>query len=321
MSNNMTTILLVGTGSMGTAYAKVIKELGLSFAVIGRGEVSASQFRNETGIEPLIGGLSNWLATNPICPKIVIVAVNVENLAQTAIELMNYGVDKILLEKPGGLKFNEIQKVYNLSIETKTHVCIAYNRRFYTSVIEANRIIQEDGGVSSFNFEFTEWGHIIENLEISKELKESWFLANSSHVIDLAFYLGGYPISLSTYISGTLPWHPKASKFSGSGISKNEAIFSYIANWEAPGRWGVEVTTKKHRLILRPLEKLQVQKIGSVKIEEWEIDDRLDEKFKPGLYLQVKEFMANQQSEQLISIENHVKQVNEIFMQILNPKN
>ena len=42
--------------------------------------------------------------------------------------------------------------------------------------------------------------------------------------------------------------------------------------------------TRQRRFIFRPLEKLQVQKLASVAIEELPLDDRLDKEFKPGLY-------------------------------------
>ena len=89
-------------------------------------------------------------------------------------------------------------------------------------------------------------------------------MANSTHVVDLAFFLGGAPEKISSYVGGKLDWHPNGSIFSGAGITKNNTLFSYNANWEAPGRWGVEVITNKSRLILRPLEKLQIQKIGNL---------------------------------------------------------
>ena len=91
-----------------------------------------------------------------------------------------------------------------------------------------------------------------------------------------------------------LDWHKTSCNYSGAGISKNGALFAYHANWKAPGRFSIEILTGKHRLIFRPLEKLQVQNIGSVAINMVEnIDYSLDEKFKPGLYLQTKVFLEN----------------------------
>jgi len=187
-------------------------------------------------------------------------------------------------------------------------VYVGYNRRFYSSVRNAQEIIDEDGGVTSFNFEFTEWSHVIKDLQKEPGVKENWFFHNSTHVIDLAFHLGGKPREISCYVSGGLSWHPSASVFAGAGVSEKNALFSYQANWEAPGRWGVEMLTKKHRLILRPLEKLQIQKIGSVAIEMMAIDDKLDVEFKPGLYLQVESFIRNKTAN-MIEINEQIENI------------
>ena len=50
--------------------------------------------------------------------------------------------------------------------------------------------------------------------------------------------------------------------------------------------------TNKHRLIFKPIEKLQIQKVGSINIEEFIIDNSHDVSFKPGLYKQVESFLS-----------------------------
>ena len=110
-------------------------------------------------------------------------------------------------------------------------------------------------------------------------------------MVDLAFYLAGMPERLTVYTRGSLPWHPAASVFAGAGITEKGVLFSYQANWGAPGRWGVEALTANYRLIFRPMESLQVMRKGSVRVEQVEIDDSLDKTFKPGLYEQVKRFI------------------------------
>ena len=87
---------------------------------------------------------------------------------------------------------------------------------------------------------------------------------------------------------------------------ENNTLFSYNANWEAPGRWSVEVITNKSRLILRPLEKLQIQKIGNLDPEFVQINDVLDVDYKPGLYEQTKSFI-NGNNLNLCDIDEHRK--------------
>jgi predicted dehydrogenase len=290
---SQSTILLVGSGPMAVEYAKVFKSLGITPVVVGRGKPSAEKFTAETGLPVSLGGIDAWLAdaSNEL-PERAVVAVGEKWIGATAKALMDRGVRHLLLEKPGGHDAADIRSVHAKAKETGTAVYVGYNRRFYAAVEAAKKIIQEDGGVTSFNFEFTEWGHVISAIEKEEGVKEQWFLSNSTHVIDLAFYLGGTPSELSAYSTGRLDWHPTASVFAGAGRTTDGAIFSYQANWEAPGRFSVEMLTRRHRLIFRPLEKLQIQKIGSVAVEMAEIDDSLDKEFKPGLYKQVEAFVG-----------------------------
>jgi predicted dehydrogenase len=286
-------LLLVGAGPMAVAYAKVLASLGITPVVVGRGATSAAAFRAETGLPAAEGGLEAWLA-DPGRPKPAraIVAVGEKWIGTAARALMDHGVRALLVEKPGGLDAADIRSVADRAAARGAEVFVGYNRRFYASVEAARRLAAEDGGITSFSFEFTEWGHVIAGLEKEPGVKEEWFLANSSHVIDLAFHLGGAPAEMTCYAAGGVGWHPAATVFAGAGRSASGALFSYQANWEAPGRWGVEALTRKRRFILRPLEKLQVQKLGSVAIEPFEIDDGLDQRFKPGLRREVEAFLA-----------------------------
>jgi predicted dehydrogenase len=290
-------ILLVGTGLMALDYAKVLKDLNKEFIVVGRGEKNAHLFEVATNVKPHVGGLENYFGNGKKAPEFVINAVGIDKLTEVTAQLLKHGCKALLVEKPGVAYFNEIDELMLLAKVQQANVLLAYNRRFYSSVLEAKKIIVEDGGVRSFNFEFTEWSHSIEKIEgKTKAELENWFLGNSTHVIDLAFFLGGIPKEITTYQNGQneLKWHPKSSNYSGAGITDNNALFSYHADWNAPGRFSLEILTKKRRLIFRPLEKLQVQNIGSVAISFAEgIDYSLDEKYKPGLYLQTKAFLEN----------------------------
>lgn len=307
MSNNINSegIWLIGAGNMAQAYAKVLKAQGQDFLVIGRGEKSAQAFFEATGKEAYVGGIEAAIKDAASTPKFAIVSVNLESLAKVCQELIEFGVKNILVEKPAALQIKEIERTMQLANKHNAKVYVAYNRRFYSSTIRAREIIKEDGGVVSFNFEFTEWSHRIKTFPYSSEVFENWFLANSTHVIDLAFFLGGHPKQMNCYTAGTSNWYKKASTFAGAGVSVDDALFSYSANWKGPGRWWVEVITPVHKLIFRPMEKLQIQEIGSIAINSVEIDDKLDTDFKPGIYLQSEAFLAQKDLDILLNINDH----------------
>lgn len=309
-------LLLVGAGVMAIEYAKVLTALDVKFQVVGRGIQSAERFAEETGVEVYLGGIDSYLNATNNTLNAAIIAVGVAELAATTEALIRHGVKRLLVEKPAGVSLSEVKMLCEVATEYNAEVYVAYNRRFYAATLKAQEIIETDGGVKSFNFEFTEWAHLIESLNVPTEVKENWLLANSTHVIDLAFFLGGLPIKMNCYTQGKLAWHSKAAAFAGAGITTTGALFSYQANWDAPGRWGVEILTSKRRLFFRPMEELHVQKLKSVAIEKIILEDELDRNFKPGVFRQVQAFLFNSQNSQLKTLESQLLDVEKIYNEI-----
>ena len=97
----MDNIWIIGAGGIAIEYAKVLKALGRDFIVIGRGETSARKFKDAIGVQPILGGLEEFLKTSPVVPDKVINCVRAFELGKVNIVLMNYGVPCILSEKPG----------------------------------------------------------------------------------------------------------------------------------------------------------------------------------------------------------------------------
>lgn len=299
----MANVLLVGATLMAQEYVKVLNELKISFDVVCRSETSASLFEQKTGIQCVSGGVAS-LNFDKQSYSHAILAVGVEQLSGVAKLLIDKGIKQLLVEKPGGLTVQEIHEVATHAETHSAHIYVGYNRRFYASVLKAKELIEEDGGVLSGNFEFTEWAHKIEPLEKAPGVKENWFLANSTHVVDLAFYLLGAPKDIKSFTSQELPWH-KPVVFSGAGITKSGALFNYHANWLSAGRWSLEVLTPKRKLIFSPLEELKEQKVGSIQVNNIELVDVLDQTFKPGLYLQVENFL-NADGNKLKTIQDQI---------------
>ena len=305
MSDNMKVdVMLIGAGGMASDYAKVLNGLHRNFIVIGRGEDSARKFEEKTGVEVRRGGLEKFLASIERLPEHAIIAVGVDQLSSTCATLLKSGVKNILLEKPGATSIAEFQALRQSARDNHASLSIAYNRRFYASTRAAKKFIDEDGSVTSFNFEFTEWLHVFENLgrDMSKIVPQL-FLINSTHVVDMAFHLGGEPTEIACYTKPSTTYDC-AIRFAGAGISERGALFNYQANWDAPGRWSVEVLTNKRRLIFRPLEKLQIQPMRTVRIDFADVDYSLDAEYKPGLYLETKAFLERDENfDDLCSID------------------
>lgn len=286
---------LIGAGQMGIDYLKVLEGLSEPVKVVGRGIHSAAKFEMETGC-PVNQDPLDLILENEPAPERVIVAVSIHNLSDVASTLIKAGTKRLLLEKPGALNLAQLVDLNKLAVANKASVVIGYNRRFYASTLAAEFMIAEDGGAISCNFEFTEWPHTIIPLKIAAETKQNWMNSNSSHVPDLAFYLCGLPVKMTAYHGGGLDWHSAAARFVGAGITEREVFFSYHADWEAPGRWALEVMTRKRRYIFKPMEKLQITQIASTDLEGVPLDYTLDQNYKPGLYLQTEAFLAGDDS-------------------------
>ncbi len=306
-------VWLIGSGTMAVAYAAVLKELAVDLTVVGRGTASADAFTQATGLKVVRGGVQQALAAAPVMPDAAIVAVGVEVLFETARALVAAGVKSILIEKPGALYQDQLIALRDLALRLGSDVRIGYNRRHFASTSQALAMAQADGGFTSCTFEFTEWGHEIETLVKGEGVKERWLLSNSSHVIDLVFFLIGRPQKLNTQVSGSLAWHPSGSRFVGSGESTRGIPFSYHANWDAPGRWGVELLSRNYRYIFRPMEALHVMRRGSVASEAVPLDNALDLQFKPGLMRQTCDFLEGRRvqicslDEQLLVWEDYCR--------------
>ena len=299
-------VWLIGPGNIGIDYAKVLKEFDLRLVVIGRGKTSAKQFEEATNLSVVTGGVGAYLKTKPDIPACAIVAVQEHRLSSVATQLMQFGIRQILLEKPGALSCRKLQELIELKKQYNTQIMIAYNRRFYQSVVACREMIKRIKTEIHVHFEFTEWIHKINFDRYTKEELSRWFLCNSSHVVDLFFFLFGKPKTLHANIAGSLDWHPSGSIFSGSGVTENNIQFTYHAHWGAAGRWGLDISIPDKKLILKPLERLYIQKKGQLELEEFCRDYSLDDKFKPGLFNQVKAFLE-EEKESFCTLEEQLE--------------
>jgi hypothetical protein len=89
----------------------------------------------------------------------------------------------------------------------------------------------------------------------------------------MAFDIIGFPKEITSVQSGIIDWHNSGSIFTGCGISENNIPFTYHADWDSGGRWGIEVFTKENSYSLIPLEQLFVcpKFTGNISPVEFEI--------------------------------------------------
>ncbi len=287
-------IAIIGAGAMAIEYFTVLRKLGYDVVVLGRGAASAKKFQEATGHAAGVGDLRDQLAALEQQPTHAIIAVSVPQLAYVTRAVLEAGVGSVLLEKPGGVDLSEVK---DLAAHPRADdVGIAYNRRFLPSTLTARDLVAADGGVTSFLFEFNENTPVIRDLtQHSDGVKRNWFFANSTHVVDMAFFIAGQGGDLEGFAAMPLvvgeDGTPPARSYVGAG-QVGAIPFAYHADWRSAGRWGVEICTAKRRFILKPLETLQEMPAGSFGMASTPLDYQEPEGVKPGFYNMVEAFLA-----------------------------
>lgn len=312
-------IIIIGAGSMAIAYAKTLQHFGLPFRCFGRGETSAKRFEAETGVPAGTGALRDQLAATDVGGSQAIAAVDIAQLSDVCAALLEAQVDRILVEKPGGVNLADMEALSNR--DTDNRIRVAYNRRFLKSTQKALEIIATDGGVQTIHFEFTELPDRIEALGVHPpEVLANLAYINSSHVFDMAFYLGQAMDDLSDVsVSGAvrqghIPWHLDGSRFASCGTIADRSLYTCFADWRSGGNWSVEVTTPNRRLRLKPLETLTQQMRETFGVDPIEFDADPDG-LKPGLPGMVTDFIHND-SRQLPSMRCQLERM-KVFARIL----
>ncbi len=301
---------------MGVEHARAAKALGVEPTLLVRSTERAESIAAETGLTVLAATGTDWIARHE-APTHAVVAVAVDGLAPVCHDLIRAGVKNILVEKPGGTSEDELARLADAATAAGVKVFIGYNRRFYASVQEARRRLAEDGGATSVRFDFTELAWRVAELPTADAIKAAWLYANSTHVIDTAFFLAGEPEALTASVAGELAWHPAGAVFAGQGRTGAGALFSYLADWNAPGRWSVDVRSPKERLLLEPLEGLSVQRARTFTWEPVDLDTSSDGGLKPGVLGQMRAFLGGDAQGDLMPLAAQVERARLVYDRIL----
>jgi predicted dehydrogenase len=284
--------LVLGAGRAGRAHLEVLRELMpgryAAWSRSGARQDAARTLGAPFFCGALEGALENFRPTH------VIVATPVQTLAELTKSCLRAGVRNILVEKPGALTVRELEEVSALSARVNATVGVAFNRRWYGSVLQARSLMQARGEtVTRVTVDFSERTEGLEQrADVSSEVKARLVVANSLHALDMAFLPSGLPDDGRSRFrrAGSLPWHLCGSSFEGAGLTEKGVPFSYVSDWNERARWLVEWQTASLQLRFQPLERVSVKARGDTRWEDVAPDD-LDLRFKPGFFRQGQAFL------------------------------
>lgn len=257
-------VLIIGAGWMADQFCQALTTMRIGdVTVLSRREESARSCAEKYGYKALHGGYEKAL---PQADRfdLIIVATPIHELMPAAREAVVAGGRNLLVEKPASLYSGVLHRWAQETKESGARIRVAFNRLTYPSLWKLKALADEDGGITSCDYMFTEWIHTINFTNNKPDVYTRWGIANSLHVIGMAHALIGLPKEMHCMRAGDLDWHRSGSRFSGCGVTEAGIVFSYHADWTSAGRWGVEVMTPRHAYRLIPLEALLRCPRGSV---------------------------------------------------------
>ncbi|MCK5375199.1 MAG: Gfo/Idh/MocA family oxidoreductase [Alphaproteobacteria bacterium] len=261
-------VLVIGAGWMAEQYCQALAQMGIrNVCVVSRSEKSVRICCKKFGFQPFHGGYEKCLPELGTF-GLVIVATPVHELKPAAMRAVECGNKNILVEKPASLYSSELFEWAKQSDVLNARIRIAYNRLAYPNLWKLKELVQSEGGVTSCRYTFTELVHTINFNNNEPDVYQRWGISNSLHVISMAHELIGMPEEIRTFCFGELEWHPSGSCFVGGGYTHKNIPFSYHADWQSAGRWGIEVMTPQNAYRLIPLEQLYQCRKGSF---NWEL--------------------------------------------------
>jgi len=280
-------IVIVGAGNIANSHLEVMSSIKLInlLGICSRTYTKANNLSKKYNIKHVSNDYYAFIKKNINYIDGIMVLVSVDQMYSVSKKLIPLG-KPIFIEKPPALSLFKIRSLSKISKKFKTPNMIGMNRRFYSIFEKGKKIIEKKEGLLSLVIEGHERYNQIKN-KVKPEILSKWLFANSCHTIDLIRYFGGEVKDFK---------FTKQSKFLKSGDHfscslrfSNGSTGTYISNWFSPGGWSVRLYAKDTKIEFNPLENgiYTNSKYKKIRIKP----NRVDIKFKPGFYKQIKAFL------------------------------
>lgn len=294
-------IAIIGAGYMAEEYLRILSYKKIECeAIYSRTYIKSKLLKKKYNIKKIYKNLNDLKLDKKI--NALIIAVNEVSTADILNEL-NISTYKILCEKPVGVDYNQTKKL--ISKIKNNYFYVGLNRRFYSSNIEAKKIINMKKGKRFITIRDQQF----QNSRINFVNKNVMY-CNSVHLVDY----------INLYARGKIVKIQRLKKLNDYKFSENitRLVFSskdevlYHCNWNSPGLWSVNIIQKNQRCEMKPLENLIQEKIIKGKRKRILFKTaQIDNNFKPGLFLQVNEYlkMLANKRHKLVNLKDYFKTV------------
>ena len=276
---------IVGAGSISDHHLKVYKSydfINLS-AIYSRTEKKAKEKSEKFGIKYYTNSINNFLKYTTYDG--ILILVSADQISKFVKKILPYKTP-LFIEKPLSLNFKDLKHIQKINKKYKTPNMIGLNRRYYSIIHKILKLLNKDK-IISIAVEGHENFWKIKKLDKKNIIKKKWIFANSIHTFDLLLFFANSKIKNINFIN------KKKNKLENNIISNiefsNGILGSYTSLWSTPGQWSLKIYTQDNLILLNPLERGFIIDKNYNKKEIFPIEE--DIKFKPGFYLQSKNFI------------------------------
>ena len=280
----------LGSGSIAKFHIDALREVGFHVTDIASSPNSKTveKFASDNNI------LNIWADPFELIEKANIEALVIATNVRPMINFLEIGIATelpILIEKPVVFNYEELMPY----LGSTSKVMVAYNRRFYTNIVELKRILQETEPCI-VHVEIPERICVDKTKEYG-ELHNLYYV--SVHVVDtLQFLFGELEINYIESIS-------TKNKGSHAILSSSSGFLIHISiNLGASANYSICVDASDIRYLIKPLETLSIYSGLEVheptsqnpirsyhpKLIKEIFNDNTNSAYKPGFLLQAKEF-------------------------------
>jgi len=282
-------VAFIGTGYMAEEYAKVFKKIKKPkiklVGAINKSGSAIDKFLNTYKVNEKFNTIDQLMIKTK--PDLLVVAVSELAMLSVMKIISKYSCTAII-EKPLGINFEENRKILNIKKSKNFQAFLGMNRRKYSSVISAKKLLKLDSSKRIITINDQENTLRAKKGGQPDKVVKNWMYANSIHMIDFCNIFG----------RGKLK---KISKTSESDFLKKDFISRkivyssgdivyYNCIWNRPAPWSLSISTKKFYIELKPIEKFRYISSEN-RIWQESSESKEDKIFKPGLYLQIQELI------------------------------
>ena len=286
----------IGCGKIAYYHAQVFKRLNINIAAVASRENSSNllPFCEKFSID---NKYTNWITmVEKESLDALWVMIGWDQMDSLLIPLIKTKIP-LFLEKPIALSSKKIHEAIDIQVQTNQYIQVGYNRRFYPFVEKIKSIIS-NGELRSVLVE------IPESIDLNnKKLVSKLWLVNSSHILDLLYYIVG-PMTIK-YKS--LNNYPYPRSFHAIMETITHTPVHLISEWNTSGNFGITFYVDNKQIVIKPLEKVKVfqgydliEASDDYPINQYQpkvtVEYDCGSSFKPGFYEQLNYFLENYKS-------------------------